>query len=138
MGRVTRFTFSIEYQKGQENVAADALSIVTLKLDAGTMKSILDGVTVGIKKRVDAHNLAVAVTDEEFPKQVQETVILARATQVCVDLHVTDWVTAQQKDPILKPMIKWISNQKVQDMKHLLEGDTELRRGTLSSKSRRS
>ena len=31
-----------------------------------------------------------------------------------------DWVATKQEDPILKTAIKWISNQKVQDLKHLL------------------
>ena len=48
----------------------------------------------------------VAHADEEIHKQVQETVILARTAQVHVDLHVTNWVTAQQEDLILKTMIK--------------------------------
>ena len=36
----------------------------------------------------------------------------------------TDWVTTQQEDPIVKTAIEWISNQKVQDLKHLLGEDT--------------
>ena len=68
-----------------------------------------------------AQDPAVAEADEEIHKPVQETVILATATQAHVNLHVTDWVTAQQEDPILKTVIKWISNQKVQDLKHLLQ-----------------
>ena len=106
-----RFMFSIEYQKGQENVAADALSWVTSKLDAETMKSILDGVTVGMTERADIQDLVVAKADEEIHKEVQKTAILAQAT--CVNLHVTDWVTAQQEDPILKTVIEWISGWKV-------------------------
>ena len=47
--------FSIKYQKGCENGATDALSHVTLKLNAETMKSILDGVNMGTTKRADAH-----------------------------------------------------------------------------------
>ena len=90
---------------------------ITLKLDAGTMKSILDGVTMGITERVDTHNPVVGEADEEI-------IILARATLVHVNLHVTDWVTTHQEDPIFKTMIKWISNQKVQDLKHLLGDDT--------------
>ena len=104
-------------------MATDALGQVTLKLDAGTMKSILDGVTVGTTERVDAHNPMVAEADEEIQKQVEETAILIRAAQTCVHLHVTDWVTTQQEDLILKTVIKWISNQKVQDLKHLLGDD---------------
>ena len=41
-----RFTSSIEYQKGRDNVATDTLSQVTSKLDAEIMKSILDGITM--------------------------------------------------------------------------------------------
>ena len=40
-----------------------------------------------------------------------------------VDLHVTNSVADQQEDPILKTVIKWISNWKVQDVKHLLGDD---------------
>ena len=43
-----RFTFSIECQKGQDNATTDALSQVILELDAGTMKAILDGVSMGM------------------------------------------------------------------------------------------
>ena len=75
-------------------MAADALSQVTLKLDAETMKSILDGFTMGMTERADAQDPAVAEADEEIHTPVQETVILDRASQACVNLHVTDWVTA--------------------------------------------
>ena len=44
---LARITFSIEYQKGWDSAAADALSQVTSKLDTDTMMSILDIVTVG-------------------------------------------------------------------------------------------
>ena len=70
------------------------------------MKSILDGVTVGMTERADAQDLVVAKADEEIHKQVQETVILAGAAQACIKLHMTDWVTTQQEDPILKTMIE--------------------------------
>ena len=50
---LVRFTFSIEYQKGLDNAAVDALSQVTLKLDTETVKSILDRVTMGMKERAD-------------------------------------------------------------------------------------
>ena len=63
---IARFTFSIEHQKGQDNTAADALGQVTLKLDTETVKSILDGVTLGTIGRVDAHDPAVAWADQEI------------------------------------------------------------------------
>ena len=128
------FTFSIEYQKGRDNVATDALSQVKSKLDAEIMKSILDGVTMGMTNRADAQDPVVTKADEDIHKPVQETVALTRAAQIHIDLHVTDWVTAQLEDPILETVIKWISNQKIQYLKHLLgnninteEGKTVLR-----------
>ena len=66
---LARFTFSIKYQKGRHNAATDVLSQVTLKLDTVTMKSIPDGVTIGMTKRPDAHHLAVADADEEIHKK---------------------------------------------------------------------
>ena len=65
-----RLTFSIEYQKGQDNVVTDALSQVTLRLDVETMKSILDGVILKSTGRADAHDPVVAETDNEIHKQV--------------------------------------------------------------------
>ena len=63
---LARFTFSIEYQKGWDNVATDALSWVTLKPDTETVKSILDGVTVGMMERPDTQYPVVAKGDEEI------------------------------------------------------------------------
>ena len=103
---LVRFTFSIEYQKGWDNAAMYALSRVTSKLDVETVKSILDGVTMGMMERADAHDPAVAEADEEIHKQVWETAVLTRAIHACVKLHVTDWVTAQQEEPIPKTMIE--------------------------------
>ena len=77
---LARFTFSIEYQKGQDNAATDALSQVTLKLDAEIVKSILDGVTMGTTERAIAQDQVVAKAEKEIHKPVQETVILARAS----------------------------------------------------------
>ena len=129
---LARFAFSIEYQKGRGNLAADALSWVTSKLDAEIMKSNLDRVTVGMTDRADTQDLEVAKAGEDIHKPVQETMVLARASQTCIDLHVTDWVTAQQEDPILKTVIKWISNWKVQYPKHLLGDDAKTEGGKTS------
>ena len=88
------------------------------------------GVPVRMTEWADAHDLVVAEADEEIHKQVQETANLARATWAHVNLHMTDWVTFQQEDPILKTMIELISNQKVQDVKHLLGDDANTEEGT--------
>ena len=62
--------FSIEYQKGHDSAATDALSHIISKLNAEPVKSILDGVTMGTTKRADAHDLAVAKADEKMHKPV--------------------------------------------------------------------
>ena len=119
---LAQFTFSIEYQMGHDNVAANVLHHITSKLDAEVVKSILDSVAVGTTEWADAYDPSVAQSDEEIHKPSKETVIVAWA--VCVDLHVTDRVTAQQEYPALNVAIEWISSQKVQDLEHLLGDDS--------------
>ena len=87
------------------------------------MKSILDRVTVVSTGRADAHDTVVAENNEEIHKQVWEAAIQVRATHTCLNLHATDSVATQWEDPVLKAMIHWIPNWKVQDLKHLLGDD---------------
>ena len=46
-----------------------------------------------------------------------------------VNLHVMDWVAAQQEDPILKIVMEWIFSNKVQDLRHLLGDHTMVEEG---------
>ena len=92
--------FSTEYWKGRDNAVADALSHVASKLDAEVVKSILD--TVGTIGRADAQDPVVAEANKKIHKQVEETTTQVRATHMCVNLCVMNWVAAQQEDPILK------------------------------------
>ena len=55
-----------------------------------TVKSILDGVTMGSTGRVDAHDPMVAETNEEIHKWVQEAAAHARAIHAHLNIHVTD------------------------------------------------
>ena len=73
------FTFSVEYQKGHDNMTTDTLSQVTSKMNTKTVKSILDGVIMGTTEISDAHDLVVAKAEEEIHKPFQETAILAQA-----------------------------------------------------------
>ena len=114
---------ALSTQKGRDNAAADALSWVTSRLDMETVKSILDRVTIGSTGRVDAHDPVVAEADSEIHRKVQEAAIQATATHTHVNLHMPDWVAAQWEDPVLRAMINWISNGKVQNLKHLLGDD---------------
>ena len=120
---------SIEYQKGRDNVIADALSHIASKLDTEVVRSILARVTVGAVERADAYDMAVAEANERIHKQVEETAVQARDAQMHVNLHVTDWVPAQEEDSILKIVMEWISTHKVQDLKHLLGDHTTTEEG---------
>ena len=75
MESLVGFPLSIEYHKGQDNAATDALSWVTSRLDAETLKPILDEITMGTIGRVDAHNPVVVEADKEIHKQVWETIV---------------------------------------------------------------
>ena len=133
LGRITfGIHFSIEYHKSWDNAATDTPIQVTLKLDAETVKSILDRITMETIGRADVHDPVVVEADEEIHKQVWETAVKARATHAHVNLHVTDWVATQQEDPILKTMIEWISEQKIQGLKHLLGDVTNTEEGRWS------
>ena len=70
---------------------------------------------MGSTGRVDAHNPVVDETDKDIHKQVQEAAVQARAIHMHVNLHVTDWVATQWEGPVLKAVINWIPNQKVQE-----------------------
>ena len=66
--------FSIKYQKGCDNATTDALSHVTSKLNAETVKSILDGVTMGItRKGMMLMTWQWLEAEEEKHKPFQET-----------------------------------------------------------------
>ena len=84
------FTFSIEYQKGRDIAVADALSCVTSKLNAETVKLILDGFTLGTTGRADSHDPMVVDANERIHKQVKETTVQAWAAHMCINLYVMD------------------------------------------------
>ena len=51
------------------------------------------------------------------------------AWAACIDLHVTDWMTTQNKDPTLKAVINWFSDWKVWHFKCLLGDDENTEEG---------
>ena len=51
-----QFNFELEYQKAHDNTVVDTLSWVTTWLDLDTVRSILDGVTLGATHWADIHN----------------------------------------------------------------------------------
>ena len=125
---LTGFTFSIKYLKGWDRAAADVLSQVSLRLHTETVRSILDGVTMGSAGRADAHDPVVA---KQMKRYIGRSRKLPSKLEpcMCVNLHMTDWVAAQWEDSVLKATIEWIPNLKVQNMNHLLGDDVNTEQG---------
>ena len=48
-----------------------------------------------------------------------------------VQMHVTDWVAAQNEDPILSAVLDWLKAQKKTDLKALLAENTSSEGGWL-------
>ena len=51
VGALASYEFSLEYQKGSDNAAADALSRVPIRHDRKTVRSLLEGSVTGVTER---------------------------------------------------------------------------------------
>ena len=71
------------------------------------MQSILDGVTLGTAHSAEACKPAVVEGDHNIEREACVT-----AGQVLVEMHVTDWATAQKEDPVLNAVLSWLEAQK--------------------------
>ena len=67
---LVRFNFQLEYQKGQYNTVADALSQITTHLSPKAVQSVLDGVTLGMANRAEGHDPAVVEGDHNIEREV--------------------------------------------------------------------
>ena len=104
VGALARFNFQLEYQKGQDNAVADALSQITTCLGSEAVQLILDGVTLGMAHRAEGYDPSVVEGDHDIEKEVH----VAARVSTSQDAHVTDWATAQREDPILNAMLDWL------------------------------
>ena len=67
------------------------LSQITTHLGPEAMQSVLDGVTLGVTQRAEGDDPAMVEGDHNIEKEVCVT-----AGQVLVEMHVTNWATAQR------------------------------------------
>ena len=101
------FQFKLEYQKGADNGAADALSRVPISHSRETIQSLLEGAIVGAADRgeVRAHEELL----EEHEHLSQE----ARVQAVkLAPMHIVDWEEAQEADTALAACRKWLHLRK--------------------------
>ena len=112
---LAQFNFELEYQKGHDNTVADVLSQVTTQLDPDIVRSVLNGVTLGMVHWAKVHDPAVVEGDHCLEQEIHVT-----AGHTLVQMHVTDWAEAQKKDPLLNTVLDWLKAQKKTDFKALL------------------
>ena len=112
---LAKYNFRLEYQKKQDNAAADALIQVTTHLEHEAVQAILDGAAVGASRRAERENPAIIENDQQLEQEVHVT-----AGQVQVEMHVTDWAAAQKEDPELNAVLHWLETRKKADLKTLL------------------
>ena len=120
------FNFELEYQKGHDNTVGDMLSQVTTQLDQGTVKSILNGVSLGTVHWAKIYDPAIVVGGHHLEQE-----ICAAAGCTLVQMHVTDWAEAQKEDPMLSTVLDWLKAQKKTDLKALLAEHASSEEGRL-------
>ena len=107
VGVLASFEFELEYQKGLENGAADALSRVPIRHDHRTVRSLMEGAVMGTLSRCEAQ-VSDALRKEH--KLLRKEAHL-QATKLA-PMHMVDWVESQDSDPMLATCKKWLRMHK--------------------------
>ena len=81
------------------------LSWITTHLVPEAVQSILDGVTIGATQRAEGDDPAMVEGDHDIEKEV-----CVATVQVLVEMHVTNWATAQGEDPKLDAILCWLED----------------------------
>ena len=101
VGALASFQFKLEYQKGADNGAADALSWVPISHSQKTVQSLLEGAIVGVadwgKIRVSEELL------EEHEHLSQEARVQVAKL---APMHIIDWAEAQEADAAIATCCK--------------------------------
>ena len=67
------------------------------------MKSILNGVALGMVHHAKVHDLAVVEGDQ----YLEQEVCIAAGCPL-VEMHVINWAKAQREDPVLSTVLDWL------------------------------
>ena len=107
VGTLASFQFELEYQKGTDNGAADALSRVLISHSQQTVQSLLEGVIVR------AANRGEAKANEELLEEHEHLSQEARVQAVKLEpMHIVDWEQAQEADATPARCCKWLHLRK--------------------------
>ena len=126
VGALAWFNFELEYHKGCDNMVADVLSQVITWLDLETVKSILDGVPLGMAHHAKVHDPAMVEGNQHLEQEVH-----VAAGCPLVEMQVANWAKAQREDPMLSAVLDWLKAQKQTDVKGLLAEHTSSEEGKL-------
>ena len=103
VGALASFQFELEYQKGADNGATDALSQVPISHSQETIQSLLEGVIVGV---VDQGEVRVS---EELLEEHEHLSWEGRVQAAkLAPMHIVDCVEAQEADATLAACCKWL------------------------------
>ena len=107
VGALASFQFELEYQKGTDNGAVDALSRVPISHSRQTVQSLLEGAIVWAANRGEV---------EANEGLLEEHERLSREARVQVaklePMHIVDWEQAQEADVALAWCHKWLHLRK--------------------------
>ena len=107
VGTLASFQFELEYQKGANNGAADALSRVPISHSQETIQSLLEGVIVG------AADWGEVRVSEKLLEEHEHLSQEARVQAVkLAPMHIVDWEEAQEADAALAACRKWLHLRK--------------------------
>ena len=107
VGVLASFQFELEYQRGTDNGAVDALSQVPFSHSWQTVQSMLEGAVVGASNRGEA---------EANEGLLEKHECLSREARVQAEklelMHIVDWEQAQEADVALARCHKWLHLRK--------------------------
>ena len=107
VGALASFQFELEYQKGANNSATDALSWVPISHSWETIQSLLEGVIVGVVDRGKVRE------SEELLEEHKHLSWEARVQAAkLAPMHIVDWAKAQEADAALATSCKWLCIRK--------------------------
>ena len=107
VGALASFQFELEYQKGADNGATDALRRVPISHSWETIQSLLEGAIIGVTDRGEAK--ANKELLEEHECLSQEARVQAAKLE---PMHIVDWEDAQEADAALAGCHKWLCLRK--------------------------
>ena len=105
------YNIKLEYLKDSNNKVADALSQISMqKLDEETVVKLLNCTRNGGTPQAETANIHVIEEGERVDQEVivQYTQIVKQHKQF-QDLANLDWVKAQNKDPVIPQVVRWIN-----------------------------